>query len=550
MARCLECPAGKYQRTGRTSCFHCPRGKYAYGAKNSFCSNCAPGKHTARTITANCDGCPAGRFQHLWGKYFCYGCPVGKFNRRVGQSYCPTCPHCFSSGNVAKRCYSLARNCRVSQWTKWGKCDKSCSEGKAHRTRSVVVTPICGGKSCPILRSAGNCMLRPCECLKVKCKFEKHTCTDYAAHGVKGWLGISTSNKGNCHNAGAATKLCGHNVGKGSGYQGNGGHCSTGPRSTHVRRRRRPRTLSPTPRPAFAETCGDNDHKKHLKLINGAWVAVYPGTKYNPSNANAKQRQALAEYRARHRKFWATCTGIHQSIRVYHDKTERTFTSRGKKYIEGHHCKMIGTSCHCRCHRMFRHNYFPSTLAHFPCAHGSHHYFKLGVKTQLCVRDGDGKKPSGVSAFYNPTKCDNTNPMVTQPKGMPGRKKFGKGMDDHFQRDQRILSNSGSSQTDKAEYSHRRYGSRKGDLESWSCKKDNSKFDFNFFPKHWTPQPTPFPTPAPTPNPCVAGRHRCDRTNGFCLKASHSSYKCGCNTDYVLAVNKRTCILQPGANRL
>jgi len=383
-------------------------------------------------VTANCAGCPAGRFQHLWGKYFCYGCPSGKFNNKVGQSFCPSCPHCRSSLNVATSCFSLARNCRVSQWSMWGKCDKTCHDGHAHRTRSVVVAPYCGGKTCPTLKSKAGCMLRPCDCSKVKCKYEKHTCTDYkSGFNFKGWKGLASSNKGSCYNNGLGKKICGH--------FGNAGACALG----------------------LKMNCHDLDR---LMLKNGRWIA-----KPNPTGL------AGVQWKNRHNKWWGTCKGTHTSIRVYHSKFER----RGvDKVLEGHHCKMIGSSCRCRCHKLFRHN-------------------------------------------YNPMSCDNTNPKVTQPTGMPGRKRFGKGIDDHITVDKK-----------------------------WSCKMDQSLWNAAYYPKHRMVMPTPFPTPAPTPNPCNSGSHTCDRKHGFCLKETHTLYKCGCKTDYMLANDKRTCVYQKGVNRL
>ena len=58
------------------------------------------------------------------------------------------------------------------------------------------------------------------------------------------------------------------------------------------------------------------------------------------------------------------------------------------------------------------------------------------------------------------------------------------------------------------------------------------------------------PTASPTQNDCADGTHHCDATNGFCLMAGHSSYTCGCNTNYVLLGDLRTCVFQSGVNRL
>jgi len=183
MKVCLHCPAGKYARVRHTYCFHCPSGKFAGVKKSSACTDCAPGSHGPNKGLAFCPLCPGGKYQHLYGKFFCYGCTAGKYQPHAGKTTCYTCPYCTDSFPVATSCYSLLRHCVVSQYTKWGKCDKSCHEGLARRTRSITVTPRCGGRLCPALLEKAKCMDRICECKKVRCEFRNklstHSCTTY-----------------------------------------------------------------------------------------------------------------------------------------------------------------------------------------------------------------------------------------------------------------------------------------------------------------------------------------------------------------------------------
>jgi hypothetical protein len=472
---CTECPMGKYSRSGHTVCFICPRGKFATGNSNAICSNCASGQHATGTETENCDGCPAGRFQALEGKYFCFGCPEGKFQANPGQDNCGDCAHCMYSENTATACYSQKTHCRLSQWSTWGTCDKTCSEGLAHRTRSVVVAPYCGGDGCAALTSTADCMVRPCECAKTTCQYEEHACTDYTAHGVVGWQGVISSNKGNCQNDGFNNEICGHKT--------NAGACALNPDTD-------------------AAGCHDMDN---LALVGGKWVANLP----TPGTT------AGDEYTARHTGYYGTCKGNHTSIRVSHHREERKFSSGGKMHIEGHHCKIVANTCTCRCHRMFRHSYFPGALATYTCPVGKHTYQHMGITGELCVDDITATAHvADINAHYNPTSCDNTNPLVTQPAGTAG-------------------SASGFNVQ-----------------SAWSCKHDNSRFEFGYHPKDRVVTPTLSPTAAPTTNPCDDGSHNCDATNGFCLMAGHSTFSCGCNTNYVLLSDQRTCVYQSGANRL
>jgi hypothetical protein len=245
---------------GHAVCFHCPRGKFAFAGGSGACSDCLPGTHSL-AVAAQCTGCPAGRFQHLWGKHFCYGCPAGKFNGAVSATFCPSCAHCTASENAAPVCYSLLRDCRVSGWTAWGACDKTCHEGVARRTRSAVVTPLCDGLACPSLADSAICMLQPCSCAKVECAFEQH----------------------------------------------------------------------------HTNSSAQVDNYDQFEVASGATPA---------------------------------------RVRVYHHKDERTFSHGGKQVLEGHHCKMAGGACSCRCHRMFRYAADPDAPAHYDCHAGRNPRFR------------------------------------------------------------------------------------------------------------------------------------------------------------------------------
>ncbi|XP_065840080.1 protocadherin Fat 4-like isoform X2 [Oscarella lobularis] len=52
-------------------------------------------------------------------------------------------------------CY--ARNCQVNLWNAWNSCSKKCGSGTQYRYRSVSVSPMCGGYSCPSTSASKSC---------------------------------------------------------------------------------------------------------------------------------------------------------------------------------------------------------------------------------------------------------------------------------------------------------------------------------------------------------------------------------------------------------
>ena len=55
------------------------------------------------------------------------------------------------------------RDCKVSEWSNWGPCSKTCGIGETLRSRVIDIHPAHGGRHCPALRdfkwcgSARNC---------------------------------------------------------------------------------------------------------------------------------------------------------------------------------------------------------------------------------------------------------------------------------------------------------------------------------------------------------------------------------------------------------
>jgi len=70
---------------------------------------------------------------------------------------------CSGSLHQVRPCFSAAVDCRVSAWTPWDACDKSCGGGQTQRQRQVFQSPRHGGKACPTeLVQVADCKPMPC----------------------------------------------------------------------------------------------------------------------------------------------------------------------------------------------------------------------------------------------------------------------------------------------------------------------------------------------------------------------------------------------------
>ena len=63
------------------------------------------------------------------------------------------------------------RDCKVSEWSSWGPCSKTCGIGETLRTRVIEQHPAHGGRHCPPLRDYKWCV----ECPKNRTRVEKLT---------------------------------------------------------------------------------------------------------------------------------------------------------------------------------------------------------------------------------------------------------------------------------------------------------------------------------------------------------------------------------------
>merc|ERR1712216_480332 len=67
----------------------------------------------------------------------------------------------------------------MTAWSHWSACTETCNEGDAYRTRDEILPACHNGFPTGVTRQSKVCIEKPCECEKVICKYESHTCTNY-----------------------------------------------------------------------------------------------------------------------------------------------------------------------------------------------------------------------------------------------------------------------------------------------------------------------------------------------------------------------------------
>jgi hypothetical protein len=123
-------PLQNWRKCNEQPCpVHC---KMSYWSRWSKCSLSCGGGAQART-----------RKVLIAAKHGGDACPGVKEDRDCNDSPCPV-------------------DCTLSEWSKWGKCSKSCGTGSMVRTKRVQVSAQYGGKSCGATKATKTCIARPC----------------------------------------------------------------------------------------------------------------------------------------------------------------------------------------------------------------------------------------------------------------------------------------------------------------------------------------------------------------------------------------------------
>ncbi len=132
-AALTTCLAGAVQSVAPTStsdrqCQDCDVGRF-HNATSDACQDCAAGQYQNVTGQTQCTACDINTAQADAGKTSCIACNPPQYQNETGQTFCYT-------------------DCKMSDWSAWDTCTKSCGSGSQGRTRDVDTPDQNGGVSC------------------------------------------------------------------------------------------------------------------------------------------------------------------------------------------------------------------------------------------------------------------------------------------------------------------------------------------------------------------------------------------------------------------
>eukprot|EP01135_Chromosphaera_perkinsii_P011063 Nk52_evm22s2325 gene=Nk52_evmTU22s2325 len=113
------------------------------------------------------DGCVEYDIDSLaTGEYsddVCKTCSPHREPQGKDKGECGSCIKGFKAvGTGVKQVCEEIIDCEVGPWSEWTTCDRECDEGSQSRTRNITVHPKHGGKECPPLQEDQSCVIKPC----------------------------------------------------------------------------------------------------------------------------------------------------------------------------------------------------------------------------------------------------------------------------------------------------------------------------------------------------------------------------------------------------
>jgi|UniRef100_A0A6C0M157 hypothetical protein len=135
--------------------------------KNSIGQDCPVSDKTIDTSSCNTNACPIPCLTTDWSEWSVCNrtCGDGQKTRTktiiqqpaYGGTLCPAIID-TSSCNLQE----CSQDCKVSIWSPWSTCSKSCGSGTRYRTRTVTSSTTLDGASCPSLREEEPCNTQLC----------------------------------------------------------------------------------------------------------------------------------------------------------------------------------------------------------------------------------------------------------------------------------------------------------------------------------------------------------------------------------------------------
>lgn len=131
----------------------------------------------SQTRACNTHACPVNCVVSSWGRWGSCTKSCGGGRRTRSRSVVvaavyggKACPGRVSSGSCNGHPCPL--NCVVSQWSDWGSCSVTCHAGTQQRSRTITAHEAYGGVSCPVLSQTQACQRGPCP---IHCKVSAWT---------------------------------------------------------------------------------------------------------------------------------------------------------------------------------------------------------------------------------------------------------------------------------------------------------------------------------------------------------------------------------------
>ena len=93
------------------------------------------------------------------------GLPCGEshdYQRCTSTGHCPGAKIVRETGSKSLLHTSTSVDCKLTEWTGWSLCTKTCGGGTQKKTRSVLKQEQFGGQACPKLHETNECNTKEC----------------------------------------------------------------------------------------------------------------------------------------------------------------------------------------------------------------------------------------------------------------------------------------------------------------------------------------------------------------------------------------------------